>query len=343
MKYYITRKLKNNKFIYFDKNNNEVKNKEILNKISKIYIAPAYKNVKIFPNSEDLLAYGYDEAGRKQYVYSEKFKLKREAKKYCKMIGLCSNITKLNKTVQKDLSIAHFTKNKMLAVVVKMMELCNFRCGTVKMEKIHGSHGITTIHKKHLKVKPSEIEIEFIGKKGVINHCILKNKQMVEILKKMLKLSTKNNPYLFSIKNEKGDELSIDINDVNEYLIKYGVTSKDLRTWNANIIFIKSLKKIVDKNMNEYKNIKNKYQNDKNREKKKLEKMRKSFVKEAINETALLLHHTPTICKSSYLFKSLLNSMLETENIINDLKSNIVAEDYLFKVLKRFKGSNTCK
>jgi len=78
---------------------------------------------------------------------------------------------------------------------------------------------------------------------------------------------------------------------------------------------------------------------------KKQEKMRKMIVKEAIKETADALHHTPTICKSSYLFKSLLNNMLETENIMNDLigKNNIVAEDYLFKVLKKFKNGNTCK
>ena len=81
---YITRKKKSNKFIYVDEKNVEIKNKELLNKISKIYIAPAYTDVRIFPNSNDLLAYGYDDAGRKQYVYSENFKLKRENKKYCK-------------------------------------------------------------------------------------------------------------------------------------------------------------------------------------------------------------------------------------------------------------------
>ena len=78
---YITRKKKSNKFIYVDEKNVEIKNKDILNKISKIYIAPAYTDVRIFPNSNDLLAYGYDDAGRKQYVYSESFKLKRESQK----------------------------------------------------------------------------------------------------------------------------------------------------------------------------------------------------------------------------------------------------------------------
>ena len=111
---YITRKKKNNKFIYVDEKNVEIKNKDILNKISKIYIAPAYTDVRIFPNSNDLLAYGYDDAGRKQYVYSESFKLKRENKKYCKLIKLCNSMDVLKKKVEKDLLISYFTKEKML-------------------------------------------------------------------------------------------------------------------------------------------------------------------------------------------------------------------------------------
>ena len=109
---YITRKMKNNKFVYYNDKNIEVKNKDVLEKISKIYIAPAYSNVKIFPDSDDLLAYGYDDAGRKQYVYSENFKKKRESKKYCKLIKLCSSIDILNKKVNKDLEDKYFTKNK---------------------------------------------------------------------------------------------------------------------------------------------------------------------------------------------------------------------------------------
>jgi len=170
---------------------------------------------------------------------------------------------------------------------------------------------------------------------------------MVELIKKIYKLSTKNNPYLFSINNEKNENITVDIKDVNEYLIKYSITSKDLRTWNANIIFIKNLKHFIDKGMGLYKQTKNKYNAPADRVKlsKKLEKQRKSIVKEAIQETATSLHHTPTICKNSYLFKNLVNNMLETEDIINELSKNtkLVPEDYLSKVLKKFGSSKNCK
>ena len=349
---YITRKKKSDKFIYVDEKNVEIKNKEVLNKISKIYIAPAYTDVRIFPNSNDLLAYGYDDAGRKQYVYSESFKLKRENKKYCKLIKLCNSMDILKKKVQKDLLTSYFSKDKMLATIVKMMELCNFRCGTVRMEKKHGTHGITTIHKKHLKIQKDNIDIEFIGKKGVVNHCIMKNKQMNEIIRKLYALSTKNNPYLFSIINEKKEEITITMNDLNDYLKKYKITSKDLRTWNANIIFIKNLKHHIDKNFNEYQNIKRKYNKENLVEKKyinrlnnKLTRFRKMIVNEAVKDTALSLHHTPTICKSSYLFKSLLKDMIEKETIILELRNsnNMVCEDFLFKILKKFGNTGNCK
>jgi DNA topoisomerase-1 len=343
---YITRKLKNNKYIYFNEKNIEVKDKNILDKISKIYIAPAYENVKIFPDAEDLLAYGYDIAGRKQYVYSENFKKKREGKKYCKLIKLCDSIHNLKRNVDKHLSESYFTKNKLIATIIKMMELCNFRCGNLKMEKKHGTHGVTTIHKKHLTIKKDNIDIEFVGKKGVINHCIMKNKKMNDIVKKIYSMSTNTDPYLFSIINEKKEQITITMMDLNDYLKKYKITSKDLRTWNANIIFIKNLKYYIDKRFDEYEKVKeNPKKKNKNSINKKLMKVRKSIVIDAVKDTAISLHHTPAICKSSYLFKSLLNETIEKEELFIELKDtkNIVHEDFLYKILKKFGNSGNCR
>ena len=175
---------------------------------------------------------------------------------------------------------------------------------------------------------------------------------MNEIIRKLYALSTKNNPYLFSIINEKKEEITITMNDLNDYLKKYKITSKDLRTWNANIIFIKNLKHHIDKNFNEYQNIKRKYNKENLVEKKyinrlnnKLTRFRKMIVNEAVKDTAVSLHHTPSICKSSYLFKSLLKDMIEKETIILELRNsnNMVCEDFLFKILKKFGNTGNCK
>jgi DNA topoisomerase IB len=107
--------------------------------------------VKIYLNS-DLLAVGIDTKGRKQYVYSEEFKKKREKKKYCQLITLSGKIERLKTQINRDLKQDNYNLSKLIALVLKIMDLCNFRSGQRKMEKKYKSHGITTVHKNHLAI-----------------------------------------------------------------------------------------------------------------------------------------------------------------------------------------------
>ena len=163
--YYVTDK-KNNKTNNDSKLIKESKNTYIntqkitdnskIEKLKKIYIAPAYKNVKIYLN-KDILATGIDTAGRKQYVYSEERKKKRNIDKYNRISELSKNISRLKKSINNDLIEKTYSKNKVIAVILKIMDCCNFRCGNKKYEKMYGSYGLTTLHKKHFKFKKDEI------------------------------------------------------------------------------------------------------------------------------------------------------------------------------------------
>jgi DNA topoisomerase-1 len=244
-------------------------------------------------------------------------------------------IQRLKAQIDKDILAPYFTRNKLTAVILRIMEVCNFRSGTRKMEKLHGSHGITTVHKKHINIKNDKIEIGFIGKKQVNNHCIINNKKLYDIIKTIYKLSNKNDPYLFSITNEKGEKISITMKDLNDYLKPYEITTKDLRTWNANVIFLKNLKKNIDATYNEYKVL----------NEKKKDSFRKKIVQESIKTTAESLHHTPTICKSSYLYKKIMEEFLANDKIIHKLNnnSNMNYENELFKLLKEYGKIDGCK
>lgn len=304
MNEYITKK--NNEYFI---NKKKIINKNILNKISEIYIPPAYKNVKIYLN-KNLLATGINSAGRKQYIYSEEQKNKREKKKYKQLYKLSKNIDKLKNKINNDLKITEFTKDKLIALILKIMDLCNFRSGNKKYEEKYGSYGLTTLHKEHLIIGKNNIEINFIGKKGVNNNCIIKNKSIQDIIKKVYKLSNKNNSYLFSIKY-KNNDITISINDLNRYLDEFNITTKDLRTWNANIIFLKNFKKEI-KNLDDFYILKD--------EDGKI-KIRKKMIRESIKKTAKSLHHSPTICKNSYILKNILIQIENNNNILNKFKN----------------------
>jgi DNA topoisomerase-1 len=321
---YIKRVLKKNgNYEYFKINNNNTNNqikitdKNTLEKINKIYIAPAYKDVKIYLDQK-VLATGIDSAGRKQYIYSEGSKKEREIKKHKRLTKLSSNILSLKRKINNDLKVYGFTKNKLIALVLKIMDLCNFRGGNKIYEKKYGSYGLTTLHKKHISIKNKYIEIDFVGKKGVNNNCIIQNKNIQDIVKKVYKLSNKDDPYIFSI-TYNNEDIKISMTDLNDYLKQYNITCKDLRTWNANILFLKNLKSIINNINDSY------YQLS---DDKKL-KLRKKICREAIKETALSLHHTPAICKSSYIFKHILEKIENDDNIIRRMNNNIIFENLL--------------
>jgi DNA topoisomerase-1 len=310
MENYIIRKTINGNYEFYYKNNKKINEVNILDKIKKIYIPPAYKNVKIYLN-KNILATGIDNAGRKQYIYSEEMKQLRERKKYNRLKILSENIQKLKKKINKDLNNTEFSKTKLIALLLKIMDLCNFRNGNIKYEKLYGTHGLTTLHKKHILIKNKLVEIEFIGKKGVVNSCIIKNKNIQKIIKKIYNISSKDDPYLFSINNN-GKNIKILITDVNKYLEKFNVTYKDLRTWNANILFLKHIKKELD-----------------------ITHDKKKIIRSAIKSTALQLHHTPIICKSSYIYKKIIEYIEQDEEIINKLLQNENVEDILKDILSK--------
>jgi DNA topoisomerase-1 len=337
MKNYYIREKKNDNFIYTNANGKIIKDKKILEEIKKIYIAPAYRDVKIYLNS-DLLATGVDEAGRTQYIYSTKFKMKREIKKYCQLMKISQKIQELNNHIERDLDSRKYTKEKLCALVIRIMNVCNFRGGNKSNEKLYKHHGITTLHKKHIEFSSGSAIIDFIGKKGVQNICTIKNPEMVRLLKDLYRHSTKKDPYLFHIKNEDNEEISVNLTDVNNYLTPYDITSKDLRTWNANIIFLKNLYKVAHLYPIMVKKLKEKNKSNE----KKLLTIRKKIIKNAVEKTAHSLHNTPAICKSSYLLKSMINNFETYPHYLTNLEKerfsnkniNYAYEKYFSTILK---------
>ena len=331
---YITRKIDpkdSKKYNFYTYDNKKIVDKLKLEKLKSIYIAPAYKDVKIYLD-QDILATGIDSAGRKQYIYSKESKDKREAKKYCQLVKLSNNILKLKKKINNDLLCRSMTKDKMVALILKIMDLCNFRGGNKKYEEKYGSYGLTTLHKDHVKIKNDWVEIEFIGKKGVNNHCIIQNEKIQDIIK-IVYNNTKKNNYIFSVTNN-GSIVDININDLNKYLESFNITSKDLRTWNANIIFLKSFKNVVeDAGIDILADIKSE---------KKL-KFKKKLIGEAVKKTAVLLHHTPYICKNSYIYKNILEQILDNDYIVKKLSERgINFEDLLKNILSKDNKYKKC-
>lgn len=219
--------------------------------------------------------------GKKIYIYNPDFVASQSKKKFLKIMKQHSLFKKITETIRRDIR-SNNIKKKETAIVLYLIIHCGFRIGNKKYEK--QSYGISTIKFEHIKnICNSSVTFDFIGKKGVRNVGKCSNKVICQYLNKKRKKS-KSNDYVFPM---------ITSYDANKYLRQFDDTlsSKDLRTWVANVLFVKyALKHIKDKCKNP--------------------------IKEAISKVSQQLHNTPAVCKKNYI----------DINIINHIENHIVKE-----------------
>ena len=244
-----------------------------------IKIPPAYKNIHIYNDGENdkILAYGYDNKNRKQVIYNPEFIKKQNEKKYKKILKL----NKIFKTIIEDINIIinekKYKNNYEIAIIIYLIINCGFRIGNEKYKCENNSYGITTLEYKHLTFKHNKLIIDFIGKKGVQNISECTNENIIKFLKKR----KKNN-------NENDKIFTKTSYDVNMFLKKYNnkITSKDLRTWNANNLLLKYIKTPEIK-------------------------IHKNPVKKAIEKVSEQLHNSYHICLKSYINPILIEKLKE--------------------------------
>ena len=261
MKEFIIRRIvynRNNKYKYkyFDKNNRPVSHKTVIQYIQNLYIPPAYDDVKINKNNKSkILAIGKDSKGRLQYIYNQKYINRQSIKKF-ENLNKFGNvykkmIAKINKDIESD-----DIKIKQIASSLYLVINCGIRIGNDKYTEDNKSYGSTTLLNKHVKIVKDRINLEFIGKKGVVNTGTCRNKKLARTFRKHKKRTTNKTPLFTYCIN--GNNYTLKARDVNKYLKSFGdFSSKNFRTFTANLHFIihlnktdsvsDSLKKVADK------------------------------------------------------------------------------------------------
>lgn len=281
------------KFKILDKNDKQVTDKKILEYIKNLVIPPAYKDVNIFyENSPKILFQGHDDKGRLQQIYSHTHKKKAMKKKFCHLLDFGKVLPKIKNDIETYMKDSTFTKKKIISIILKIVMICGFRLGNIKYQKLYNSFGISNILKLHISKKGQEIRIKFIGKKSVINECVITNKGIIaEINKRIVGKTAKD--YVFTYQEDNVEKV-ITALDINKFLKAYHVntTSKHFRTWDVNILFIEFMR------------------NDENPEKLLLSK-RKKVVINAMKVISCQVNNTPGICRKEYLHIDLLTLYLE--------------------------------
>ncbi|SDR72247.1 DNA topoisomerase IB [Gramella sp. MAR_2010_147] len=299
----IERKKVGRGFAYFKKEE-KVSDKKTLERIKKLVIPPAWKNVKIthLPNGH-LQVVGRDEKDRKQYLYHPTWSEIRNQTKFFKMASFGKILPKIRKQVDEDLNLKGMPKRKVLALVIRLMEETHIRVGNHYYAKKNKTYGLSTFRTRHVKTFDDGLKFEFIGKKGKEHSITVEDRRLIELINQCEEIPGWE---LFKFYNESGEKQIINSEMINEYIHELSgdmYSAKDFRTWSATKIFFETL---IEKG----------YVED--------EKENKKNILEGFDAAAEGLGNTRAVCRSYYVHPKLIETY-ETGEIIPYFKK--VKED----------------
>lgn len=281
------------KFSYILKDGSRVVQSDMVDYLNKLVIPPAWSGVEIYYQhklSPKILYMGYDAKGRQQVIYSPAWKAKTSKEKFCELIQFGMQLPKIQADIKSHLETSKWTKNKIVALVLRVISFCYFRVGNIKYENLYSSYGITTITKKHLTIRGDTVKISFIGKKGLVNECVVVDTLAVKSLKELASMDH-NDEHLFMYQDGK-EFFHVTAIEVNNYLKEYhdSFTSKMFRTFDTNTMLIHILR-----------------QNDIPETASK----RKKEVLRALETVSTAVHNTPAICRKDYADMDILTMYID--------------------------------
>lgn len=277
-------------FKYFDKDGAEIKDERHLARIKSLVIPPAWKAVRISPAaSGNLQALGVDSNGRIQYLYNQKFRAKQEKKKFVKIEKFGEHLPKLRKITNEHLALDGFPREKVLAVMMRLINSLYIRVGTEKSVKQYKTYGITTLQNRHLEIsRGGKLIFSFVGKHHIKHRKILVDKELAGVMQDLKAIGGARK--LFNYLDDAGKARPIKPSDINNYLKTITApefSAKDFRTWGGTLLAALALAEIGVAEE---------------------EKVLKKNIVKAVKRVAEHLGNTPTVCRASYIHPTVLKS-----------------------------------
>ena len=279
---------------YFDQKGKPIINQKTIDRCNKLVLPPAWQDVWISTDSKaNLQATGRDAKGRLQYRYHEDWTKAQAAKKFSGMSDFAHILPTIRKKVAADLLLEGMPRNKVVGLVIKLMDLYHIRVGNDEYARKNKSYGLTTLTEGHITIdRSAEAEgeldaiFEFTGKSGKHWHRRIWEDDLALLIEASGKVGgRKKSQDLFRYEDGNGRDFDIKSNHVNEYLDscapdKKKVTAKDFRTWAATWKTAMRLSEQLDPNT---------------------ATERKKVLLQVIKTVSSDLGNTPSVCRSSYI------------------------------------------
>jgi DNA topoisomerase I len=319
-------------FSYVFSDRRQVTDSAELERIARLAIPPAYENVWICKDPRGhLQATGRDARGRKQYRYHPKWRIARDGSKHGRMLSFAEALPRLRRQISRDLAQDGLPRDKVLALVVSLLDKTRVRIGNTEYARANSSFGLTTLRNRHMRlVSKGRLTLKFRGKGGVDMEVPVDDPQLARLVRRCHQLPGQ---HLFQYADDEGTHHPIDSEQVNDYLrraMRQDFTAKDFRTWGATLRAIIILRSMPLPERGS-------------------ERALSGSITEAVKLVAADLRNTPAVCRKSYInpevFEAWRNGDLHaliTERLPSDLRrAERPAVHFLRQYAGRKRGART--
>jgi DNA topoisomerase I len=279
----ISRKRRGKAFTYVDDAGIRIDDPDVLQRIQQLVIPPAWQDVWICPYpGGHIQATGTDKAGRKQYLYHQRWRERRDQEKFDDMIVFARALPAMRERVDRDLAAEGMGRARVLACAVRLLDRGFFRIGSEDYAVRNETFGLATMHKRHVRLRGDTLVFDYPAKHGKRHVQAIVDPEVSQVVG-ALKRRRGGGDELLAFKHG-GRWLDIRSPDINEYLKAItgdDISAKDFRTWGATVLAAVAL--AVSGAAAGTKTA------------------RKRAITRAVNEVAYYLGNTPAVARASYI------------------------------------------
>lgn len=318
-----TRRRAGRGLVYLDHERVRITDDEHLTRIVALAIPPAWQDVWICPLPHGhIQAAGLDDAQRRQYLYHPQWRVRRDRLKHDHVLDVARRLPAARRRVRRDLQLDGFPRDKALALAFRLLDLAYLRVGGEGYALKHGSYGLATLRKDHVRVlapeseaDPGRVQLHFPAKSGQVRDTVVEDDDVAELVRTLVRRRD-DSPELLAWRDEAAhvwrDVTSADVAAYVKERLGDDATPKDFRTWHATVLAARGLAAAGPAPASD--------------------RARRRVVTQVVRDVAEELGNTPAVCRASYIDPRVVD-LWERGETIRPTRSQAVAERETLRLL----------
>ena len=268
--------------MYFHPDGSRVTDRDEIDRLNAVGMPPAYERCWFCPKPNGhIQATGYDEAGRKQYLYHERWQQRQAERKFELVREFALELPKLRRAVTADLRRPGMPRERALACAVRLLDLGFFRVGSEVYAEENESFGLATVRREHVTIGKREVVFDFPAKSGQRRIQSIRDAAARRAIEEMYQ--RRGGPEDLLAYEEGKEWRDVRSDEINEYIHEHigdRFTAKNFRTWHGTVLAAVELA---------------------GEEKPRSQAAAKRAIKRAVDQVSDALGNTPAVCRASYI------------------------------------------